>query len=399
MSPRGVLGLALGALLVTSCSSLPEVVGVRIMAASSCSHSRGVVLIIGSHRNAPAPSLDQPVRCLVDAAVSAGKPVLIVVAAGQPELIIPKLPSVHGGSLAQQNSPRVQHSIQRFQAAIAAARPDSPGVDDLAALAVAADAAHTAKAPHAELVLLDSGLNDRGALDFTVPGMVAAAPSEVASQLRDSRDLPDLRGFTVLLVGLGYTAPPQAPLPAKWRGNVTQIWATVVTCAGARVEIIPQPAQSASVKTSWPVKLVPVPANAPVKPTPRTPIVFTGESPVRFKPNSTAFADPAAAAEALSPIATWLAADPSRHASLVGTTADVGALAGQIALSKLRANRVRSALAMLGASSAQISTKGVGSDFPQFKTDRDSSGTLLPGPATLNRSVRITLSVASPDGE
>ena len=38
--------------------------------------------------------------------------------------------------------------------------------------------------------------------------------------------LPDFRGFAILLVGIGYTAPPQASLSAKWRSNVTQIWAT-----------------------------------------------------------------------------------------------------------------------------------------------------------------------------
>ena len=125
--------------------------------------------------------------------------------------------------------------LQRVNAAIVAARPDSPGVDDLAALSVAADAARSAGAPHAELVLLDSGLDDRGALDYTVPGMVAATPFDVASQLKASNNQPDLRGFTVLLLGIGYTSPPQAPLAAKWRSNVTQIWNTVVVSAGRRL--------------------------------------------------------------------------------------------------------------------------------------------------------------------
>ena len=69
----------------------------------------------------------------------------IVVASGQPQLITPRL-SVTGGTLAQQNSPRAQHDVQLVEAAIAAARPDAPGVDDLAALAVAADEARSAGA-------------------------------------------------------------------------------------------------------------------------------------------------------------------------------------------------------------------------------------------------------------
>jgi OmpA-OmpF porin, OOP family len=383
--------LMLLALLVTGCASLSKVAGVHTMTVSTCKYPQGVVLIIGAHRNSPAPSLDQRLLCQVGAAISAGKPVLIVVASGQPRVITPRLVSVHGGTLAEQGSPRVQEDVQRVRAAITAARPDAAGVDDLAAVAVAADAARSDGVPHAELVLIDSGLDDRGALDFTVPGMVAASPAEVADQLRTSGNLPDLRGLTVLLVGLGYTCPPQAPLPAKWRGNITLIWAAVVASAGARTEIIPQPAQGSSVRTDRPVRPVPVPADQPVKPTIHIPIVFTDASPVRFEPNSAVFAEPSAAARALSPIARWLAADPSRHAWLVGTTADVGSMAGQVALSKLRADHVRDELVALGASPAQILAKGVGSDFPQFTPDRGSAGTLLAGPATLNRSVRITL--------
>jgi len=48
-------------------------------------------------------------------------------------------------------------------------------------------------------------------------------------------------------------------------------------------------------------------------------------------------------------------------------------------------------LISLGATAAQLSTSGAGSDFPQFTPDRDAAGTLLAGLATLNRSVRITL--------
>jgi outer membrane protein OmpA-like peptidoglycan-associated protein len=314
-----------------------------------------------------------------------------VVPSGQPRLIDPQLVSVHGGTLAQQGSPRVRQDVQRVLAAIAAARPDSPGVDDLAALAVAADEARSTGNPHAELVLIDSGLDDRGALDFAVPGMVAATSAEVVHQLAASGNLPDLRGFTALLVGLGYTAPPQAPLSAKWRSNISQIWTGIVTAAGASIMIIPQPGQGPSVRTDQAVRLVPVPSIQPVKPQRITTIVFTQDSPVRFQPDSTAFVDPAAALRALTPIARWLSASPTRHAQLEGTTADVGPMSGQIALSRLRAGQVRAELIALGASSAQLSVKGVGSNFRQFTPDRNVAGVLLAGPAALNRSVRITL--------
>jgi len=387
----GVAVLSGATVLAAGCSPLSQVISMRARPAATCGRSRGVVLILGAHRDAPAPALDPRVACRVVAAIKGGKPVILVEASGQPMLARLRLLPVDAGTLAQRGPPRVADDVRRVEEAIAGLRPRSPGVDDLDALAVAADAAHSAGVPHAQLILLDSGLDDRGALDFAAPGMVAASPADVAHQLRADGDDPDLAGFQVFLVGLGYTAPPQPPLAAKWRSNVGLIWAAVIRSSGGSAELIPQPAQGGSVRTSQPVRLVPVPAGRPVRPARRSVLVFTGASPVRFQPNLAAFADPAAAAKALGPIARWLAAAPSRHASLVGTTADVGPMAGQTALARRRADRVRDELVRLGVSPGQISSTGVGSDFPQFRPDRNAAGVLLAGPAELNRSVRITL--------
>jgi outer membrane protein OmpA-like peptidoglycan-associated protein len=388
---RTVLVVLAATMLLAGCSTLSDLEGVHTTAASGCGRSEGIVLVIGAHRNEPVPSLDPRLTCQVAAAIRAGQPVRIVVASGQPQLISLQLVKVTGGTLAQQDSPWVQEDLKRVMTAVAAARPTSPGVDDLAALSIAADAMRSAGAFRAEVALVDSGLDDRGVLDFTVPGILAATPSEVASELKATGNLPYLRGLTVLLVGIGYTAPPQPPLTEKWRSNLTQIWAAVVRSAGAAVQIVPQPAQGASVRTDESAKLVPVPPDQPVKPRTGKAIVFTGASAVRFEPNTTVLVDPAAALRALTPIARWLAADPARRALLVGTTADVGPMEGQVELSTLRADRVRTVLIALGALPGQISTRGVGSHFPQFTPDRNGSGVLLAGPATLNRSVRITL--------
>src|SRR5258708_24822187 len=115
----------------------------------------------------------------------------MVVASGQPWLIAPQLIKVSSGTLAQQDSPWVEDDVRRIQAAVTAARATSPGVDDLVALSIAADAARSAGAPHAELALFNSGLADRGALTFTFPGNLPATPPEVRPQLKPTATVPD----------------------------------------------------------------------------------------------------------------------------------------------------------------------------------------------------------------
>lgn len=378
--------------MLTGCGSLSDLTSTAVTEAQTCPHPGGMILIIGAHRDAPSPQLDPLLDCELTAVIGAGGPVRIVIPDGPAQLITPQLQPVNGGTLAQQASPRARHDVQLTDQAIANARPDAPGVDDLNALAIAADEARTLGGTGIEIVLIDSGLDDRGALNFTTPGLLAATPAEATSQLKATGNLPELRQLTVVLVGLGYTAPPQTPLPARWRASLTAIWRTVVSAAGATVTVIPQPGLSASVTTDEPVHLVPVPSAGSVHTAEGQTIVFSGISAVRFQPNITAFADQSAASAALAPIARWLAADPARHARLEGTTADVGPLSGQVRLSLLRADRVKAVLISEGAQPAQITTTGVGSHFPQFVHDRDLDGTLLAGPATLNRSVRITLS-------
>lgn len=92
----------------------------------------------------------------------------------------------------------------------------------------------------------------------------------------------------------------------------------------------------------------------------------------------------------LKPFAQLLADDRSRRVTLTGTTARVGSREGQIALATERAVAVQNILVELGADPGQIDTVGVGSYFPEYITDHDPAGVLLPGPAQQNRTVRIT---------
>ena len=213
------LAAAAVTVMLAGCGSLSDLTNTAVTEAQTCPHPGGMILIIGAHRDAPAPQLDPLLDCELTAVIRTGGPARIMIPDSPPQLITPQLEPVNGGTLAQQASPRVQHDVQLTEQAIANARPDAPGVDDLNALAVAADEARTLGGTGIEIVLIDSGLDDRGTLNFTVPGLLAATPAEVADQLRGTGNLPELRQLTVVIVGLGYTAPPQTPLSPSWRAS------------------------------------------------------------------------------------------------------------------------------------------------------------------------------------
>ena len=87
----------------------------------------------------------------------------------------------------------------------------------------------------------------------------------------------------------------------------------------------------------------------------------------------------------LTALAGWLQANPTKSVTLVGHTDASGGLAGNIALSKKRAESVRQSLiAQYGVSSAQVSANGVGPLAPR-------SSNLTPNGQQENRRVEVVL--------
>jgi outer membrane protein OmpA-like peptidoglycan-associated protein len=358
----------------------------------TCTASHGLGLIIGAHRDVPAPQLSAIVQCELQDAIKNGQPVFLVVADGQPSVRMLSLVPVIGGTPAGQVA-RVDANLATVRARVSEARPGNAGIDDLAALAVASDEARSVGVPHATLVLADSGLDDRGALNFTRSGMLAAQPKDVVGQLRKNGEQPHLGGMSVILSGIGYVAAPQTTLPVNLRTNLTSIWQAVIASSGGTVTAVdPNPVSGPAVRTVYAVNRVPISAQVPVRPGPNKTIVFNAESPVSFVANSPQFLDPAAAEKALRPIGQWLAADPRRRATITGTTMNYGSYAGQVQLSLARARAAEAVICAAGASPDQITVRGVGSHFPQYKRpDKAADGSPLPTAALANRSVRITL--------
>ena len=379
-----------GVTLIAACAG-GNALPVRTISSVGCTAPDGLGLIIGAHRDAPAPQPSATMQCELQNAIRNHAPVFMVIADGQPIARELTLIPVTGGTEAGRVA-RIAEDVRIVLADIGKARPGNAGVDDLAALAIASDEALSLRRPHATLILADSGVDDRGALSFTRPGMLAARPGDVTAQLRSYREEPHLSGMSVILSGIGFVAPPQAPLPVSLRANLTSIWRAVIASSGGKATVDPDPVSGPSVRTPYAVKPVPVPPQKPVNPGPGKTIVFNAASPVSFVANTAKFLDRAAAQRALSPIGRWLAADPNRRAMITGTTMNYGAYAGQVRLSLARAWAAEKVICLAGASPDQLKVRGVGSHFPQYKMpDKAANGSPLPAAALANRSVRIRL--------
>lgn len=385
----------LSALLLTS--------SVAVFGLSACgaeevevgSPTDAMIIVADTHANSPAPTLDARSRDLLADVMrnNAGSDSVQVIRVSAVPTIDTelRLHAVKGTPAGKEAI--IQRNLRSIDESLAIGS-HTDGADDLEAIGMAADALRVSGAANPVIAFIGSGLSDQGRLDFTTPGMLEADPELVSEHLDASGALPDLSGITVNLVGTGYTSGPQEPLDTTYRENVTAIWRMVLESAGAELIITPEPRTWEAVETSASVTPVEVPTITAPELCKTEEIIFTEQSQVSFRPEETVFVDLASAHAALEPIAQWLAADADRTAAIRGTTADDRSDPARLkVLGQRRADTVRELLITAGARPGQITAEGVGADFPEYvRPDLDPvTGLLYPGPAALNRSVRLAL--------
>lgn len=241
------------------------------------------------------------------------------------------------------------------------------------------------------VILADSGLQTSPPLDFRQPGVLSAEPAEIANYLQRTGQLPDLSGVTVLFAGLGATTTPQTPLTDTQINRLTTTYTAIATAAGATCVAVLATTPDTRPRTDVPeVDQVPVPP--PVTFTTSDPLIL-GNDVIGFAPDTAQFLDPAAATTALAPVLAHLRTHPHSTVTVTGTCSSgvLGHYPDRIALSLARARAVAGLLTDAGISPDRIITHGAGTDFPDFVPDLAPDGTLLPGPAAHNRSVRLTI--------
>ncbi len=366
------VALVLGSVLVAGCGG-----------AGGDGEPGALALIVGAHSNMVAPSLITAVRDEIDTASDLGSPATVVVPDGTPTASAPlELATPNDNPLYKQDQ------VNQLNALIDSTRADSPEVDLLSAIALAARSVTDTVGPQT-IIVIDSGLQTTGALRFQDQdgALLDANPNEVVDLLRRTQQLPDLTGIRVVFTGLGDTAPPQQTLPQPARAVLVDLWKTIAEAAGGTAEIKEAPLPNTRKLDGLPpVTVVPVAVRS-IGPVPSVTVLRDGT--VGFLPDQAVFRDPSAASAVLSDYARVI--QNGKQARLTGTTASAGAEEGRLALSRDRANAVRDLLISLGAPADRIEARGLGSDFPGYVPDRDAQGNLDPLRAAQNRQVIIEL--------
>ncbi len=355
-------------------------------AALDCEIPAGpLVFAVGGRANTPAVSGTTALANAVQAAAVHEATVTLVDTGGAPqarERFELRLESRNEAARARE-AERNARALAEQLVQVSAVEPEANPLEALNKGAEAIDSATGG----ATVVLVDSGLQTMGALDYTKDGMLAADPQDVFKAVSAAGQLPDLTGITVILVGIGQTAPPQEPLDAGKRRTVQAHWRALVEGAGAACVAFDDTPRSAAPAAGLPaVTPFPVPAVESQVPTPESPRYLRDE--VQFLSDEARYVDTELAELALRPIADWMTSTGSA-VTVTGTTASDGTEEGRLRLSLMRAEAVKASLVSLGADASRIRTAGVGTNHPSHVDDLGPNGELLPGPAAQNRLVIV----------
>lgn len=342
-----------------------------------------VLVVIGAQRTGePAVTWTSELERRFQDGVDHGQIWTMIVPDGRPTVAgsVPLRIDTTNDLTARASTDALHEQVERL---VVSAKATSPEVDLLTALDLAGRVL-AASTGTRTIIVTDSLLQTVGALPFPKNrgALLRTNPTEIADRLAESGQLPDLTDAVVVLAAAGDTAAPQSPLPPPARQALIDLWTAVLHRAGAEVRVDQTPSTGQAQTGLPPVTPVPVSAPPPI-----TPIVLT-EQAVGFLPDVATLRDPAAAAAVIAPIAITLKANP-QQIQVVGTTADVGSVEGQILLSTQRSEAVRNLLVAAGVDPATIEVRGMGSELPTFVPDRDATGKLDPILAARNRQVII----------
>lgn len=393
--------LLAAALVLVAWGAIGVLTGCSAEEANGATQPESAAFVVGAHANAPLPKADCATDYLSQAVDTNGY-IEVISAEGEPRSAVA---GAIVGSTANTESKRAQENDQ-WKAALPGylsdVRAQTPEVDTLASIELAARALSEAPGTH-RIVVMDSGLQTTGALDFTQGALISADPSEVATWLADQSELPDLNGIQVEWYYLGDVAAPQADLTPAQRDNLRAIWQAILEASGATVAFHDTTPGSDVAEGLPEVSVVDLPERASMPDSltaGETVQVELTESDVKFQGDSAEFVDANQARDAVADCAKLMAGSAHATCLVEGTTASADPAQGEEGerfiqeLSQARADAVAALLVEAGANPDAIEARGCGDDHASHVSDRDDAGKLIPSQAAQNRKVIITISAA-----
>ncbi len=324
-----------------------------------------VIFIAGAHANMPAAQVPVEIAPLLEAAVRDEAPITVIANDGTPAVSF----QVSGYTVSTVNPEATRNDVEDVVAAVIDAithvSADSDGNDLGAALAVARDQAVADGAIAASIIVIDSGLTDRGYPMLTTPGILDSDTSAVVVEVAQQNDyLPMMPpGTTVTLIGLGYGAPPQPDLTPTQRDRVKAIWRAFLEASDGLVVMIDKPRTGPGPETTFSTGIVTPGSYEDLSFQAREDgsVQATLGADVLFAFGSAQLGTDAQSA--LVELRDFLAATPG-SILITGHTDATGDAAANFVLSLARAESTKTWLAANGIDASRMTTEGRGSADP-----------------------------------
>ena len=343
------------------------------------------VAVVTGDANSAAAIETPTIEALLNRAFDHNAGFAVVDAGGRPQLFATTLGGTFGNSDAE-NAARAEQVPAAIRAIDKVIPPTSES-DPWTAVSEAIGWLHDQGG--GTLVVENSGLGTTGFLNYRQPGLLEADPAELVTFAQARHEEPDAAGIKVILLGIGWTAPPQPALDAPERVNLLGQWTTLLKAGGAQVTIDQTPLTGPAPADAPKVSLVTT-TEVIWNPPPGTCGTALNTTELHFIVGTAQLQDPAAAAPVLRSIVAELKAN-HRVATITGTTSSEGGPAINIPLSKKRAQATAQLMESMRLPRSQIGqVTGLGSHFPGYVPDIGPGGVLLPGPAAENRQVIIS---------
>ncbi|WP_375387398.1 hypothetical protein [uncultured Amnibacterium sp.] len=352
----------------------------------SCDRSspRHLGIVYGATSNSAAPKLSTEASNLLDDAAMSNGSVTIVTPSGTPQITgpIPLSSAANDVSICIDDHVKAVATVKQALAKSAATTKE---VDYLGAIA---DAASTDSGSSMGVVVVGSGLQTAGMLDFAKDGLLYRAPKSVADTLAANHELPaELKGLTIYWSGLGDVAAPQAVLPESAKQNLEAIWSAVIAKAGGELKPLSEHL------TDAPRSGLPTVTTVPIgKPDIWKAPFSLNDDQLHFKGGSDRLSDREAAEAVLRPVATSIV-KYRVHVTVTGATSAQGEATqvDDLGLSKRRAQTVIALLEKLHVPSDLLAPPaGVGHEWCGFQKEVATDGRSADEIAAANRRVILT---------